>query len=565
MIKYTLIFSIILALLFSLLQFSVNMAASIYENEHKGLTIELGKSWINPIDGTLSIADVSIKSEFEKYEIKELEIKISPTSIFTDNIEVQFVKLKHVQTINKISPVGTQLFGAKADVFHPSNIQIELSLEELLVETVNSNISINPSFTLKSFSLQQLVIVINEPSISEDHKTWLELEKYTADNIKWTEKGFEIGEHHITGLKQNYVFTKNKEIEPILTISKIHVQQDKKPSDTEEIKTNPPSWTLNKVEVTNSEITLFDLHNDSVWPLTIKSCALVNTTKPPLHDLTCGLETKGSTLAVQGTTNIYSPTLSSEINATLKGLNLVDLTSYFEPLSGYKVHTGILDLTSNIAIDNNALHAKNALLVRKLKVESVDESLAGSINKQLSMPLPMAISVLKNDQDNIELSLPVDGELGSPELNLNHIYSIVAKKAVKSALLYSIKNSFQPYASMISLGQLAGDYLFAIRLNPLEFELGSAELTKEHKEYLSIVNKTLIDNSSYQLTLCGFSTESEFKNKNDFDAKWKKLAITRSENVKQYIVNINSNINQKVITCQPQIHQETPRVEIGIN
>ena len=88
---------------------------------------------------------------------------------------------------------------------------------------------------------------------------------------------------------------------------------------------------------------------------------------------------------------------------------------------------------------------------------------------------------------------------------------------------------FQPYGTLISLASYAGDKLMAIRLDPVRFAEGKAELTEDHKKYLAKVAEIMNKRTDLELQVCPFVSVAEVKIQGD---KWPQLAEQRGRFVK---------------------------------
>src|SRR5690554_7217722 len=102
------------------------------------------------------------------------------------------------------------------------------------------------------------------------------------------------------------------------------------------------------------------------------------------------------------------------------------------------------------------------------------------------MSIDTAVGLLRDDNGNLRLSIPLEGDLADPDVGLNDITKHLTQKALTAGTVYFLKQAMQPYGTMLTVASFAGDYLFAIRLDSLVYEHGVTELTDEQIANLKI-------------------------------------------------------------------------------
>src|SRR5690606_36257737 len=122
--------------------------------------------------------------------------------------------------------------------------------------------------------------------------------------------------------------------------------------------------------------------------------------------------------------------------------------------------------------------------LRNSRFVPVDEATIVRVSKQISMPVETALDLLRDDNGNIRLTIPVRGDLSNPDVGLGDITRQLSRLALQQGALYYLQQSLQPYSTMLSLASYAGDYLFAIRLDALGFADNRSDITEEHQQHL---------------------------------------------------------------------------------
>ena len=237
-------------------------------------------------------------------------------------------------------------------------------------------------------------------------------------------------------------------------------------------------------------------------------------------------------------------------------LDLVPFNGYVADATGYHVLHGSLDLGVNLSINNEHMDGEARIFLRNSKFTPVDQETIDRLSKQVSMPLDTAFSILRDDNNNIRLNLPISGPLHDPDVGLNDLINQLSVLAVQEAVTYYLTQMLQPYTALISISSYAGDYLLAIRLDDLAFEPLQAELTKEHQEYLEKVAGMMAEKENLELKVCGFASEEEHKllseKPTDNMKNWQSLAKLREVNIQRWFHQQHQDLVKRVTPCHPQ-------------
>jgi hypothetical protein len=242
-----------------------------------------------------------------------------------------------------------------------------------------------------------------------------------------------------------------------------------------------------------------------------------------------------------------------KINLNIEQLNLVEFNPYLVEAMGYRLKKGMLQVTSDISITDGQLGGKMLIVLQNSKFEPADQETIKSLSKQISMPVETALSVLKDDNNNIRIEVPLSGDISQPDVGINDVVNQISKKALKTATLYYLKQSLVPYGQLLSIASFAGDQLFAIRLDDLKYETQQLELTDEHKAYLDTVGKMMIKKSELELQVCPVAGELEQK---EWGENWAIEVAKRAASVKAYLSEIKDkkekSLSGRITVCTPQ-------------
>jgi uncharacterized pyridoxal phosphate-containing UPF0001 family protein len=214
-----------------------------------------------------------------------------------------------------------------------------------------------------------------------------------------------------------------------------------------------------------------------------------------------GLSSKPSTRAnvlLEGAVNKYAPVrISGQINPlteekyadltmSFENFDLTSTSPYAGKFAGYTVEKGKLSLELKYKVSGNKFSGKNRIVVKQLTLgERVDSPEA------TDLPVSLAVALLKDPNGNIELNVPVKGDIDDPHFDFG--------KVIASTL----KNTFTKLVSspFTILGSLAGGG--GEDLNNIEFEFGSAKLAPQQIEKLDKLAEALSDRPALLLKIEG--------------------------------------------------------------
>ena len=199
-----------------------------------------------------------------------------------------------------------------------------------------------------------------------------------------------------------------------------------------------------------------------------------------------GVHSSSSPLEILGTINPLAEKKFAEINVSFKNIELSNFTPYSSKYLGYKIEKGKLILDLKYMIDGNVLKSENRARFDNFELgEKVDSEHA------TSLPISLAISLLKNRNGQIDLDLPVEGKLDDPEFKVGPIIM----KMIANMILKVITSPFSIIGSLFGGG---GEELgFA------EFEFGDGQVREVDYGKLDKLITILKEKSSIKLEIQG--------------------------------------------------------------
>lgn len=177
---------------------------------------------------------------------------------------------------------------------------------------------------------------------------------------------------------------------------------------------------------------------------------------------------------VDGTITPLDPPLNTDVRVVFQNVEMPKFSAYSVPLAGRKIESGRLDLDLGYKLVDSELQGENAVVLRNFELgEKIDHPGA------MSLPLGLAVALLKDPEGKISIDLPVRGNVDDPEFR----YGAVVGKALFNLLTKIVTSPFA------LLGNLVGAE--ADELEYLAFMPGSAELAPPELEKLSKIAEAL--------------------------------------------------------------------------
>jgi hypothetical protein len=168
---------------------------------------------------------------------------------------------------------------------------------------------------------------------------------------------------------------------------------------------------------------------------------------------------------ISGTVTPLDPALNTSIRIAFENVDMPKFSAYSIPFAGQEIASGRLDLDLGYTLRDGALVGENNVVLREFELgEKVEHPGA------MSLPLGLAVALLKDASGKIDLDVPVRGDVNDPEFK----YGTVVRKALVNLLTKIVTSPFA------LLGNLVGAE--ADELDYLAFEPGRADLSPPELE-----------------------------------------------------------------------------------
>lgn len=213
----------------------------------------------------------------------------------------------------------------------------------------------------------------------------------------------------------------------------------------------------------------------------------------PLHPGKSGkIDIRGSfdrsaPLHISGMIDPFSGQLFLDIVSTVNGIDLPTFSPYSGKYIGYVIDKGKLSFDVNYRVERGELTAKNNIFLDQLELGDKTDS-----PEAVSLPLHLAISLLKNRHGEIDIRLPLSGSINDPQFSLTGIIW----EAFVNLITKVITAPFTLLASLLGEGE---------ELSQISFPSGYATLEAEAEKRLQTLSTALLDRPALKLEITGFA------------------------------------------------------------
>jgi len=237
----------------------------------------------------------------------------------------------------------------------------------------------------------------------------------------------------------------------------------------------------------------------------------------------------GKYSAVNITANVKPPwdTPDLDMHVGLKGIDLPPLTPYTTSYLGYILQSGHLDTEVDILVEKGILDGQADITINRIEMDAVKEEDEQRAEERLGIPVKTALSLLTDKNDDINLTLPIEGDIKDPEFDI----SDVVVTATGLALQKGVTAYYKDLGATLLTGGLIPPGTFSLfgklfsgattmSFEPVRFDPLDQELNDTSMAYLDLMSEKLEKKPKVRLVLCGKVTREDIValRQADFDA-----------------------------------------------
>lgn len=180
-------------------------------------------------------------------------------------------------------------------------------------------------------------------------------------------------------------------------------------------------------------------------------------------------------VTIRGNVNYFAAQTLTDLQLTFDNLEMTTFSPYSGKFAGYRIEKGKLNLDTNYRIVDARLDARHHIVIDQLQLgDKVDSEDA------VSLPLKLAVALLKDRNGVIDLDLPISGSLDDPKFRVGPIIW----KMVKNLLVKVATSPFAFFGSLFGGGE---------EMQFVAFAPGTATLGGEEQKKLATLRQALLD------------------------------------------------------------------------
>lgn len=216
------------------------------------------------------------------------------------------------------------------------------------------------------------------------------------------------------------------------------------------------------------------------------SVSAVSSTDPkPAKVSVTGRVYRTAPLSISGIVQPFAKFLTLDIKASARGVDLPRFTTYSAKYVGYPIERGKLSMDVEYRLKDRQLQASNRVQLDQLTFGAKTNS-----PQATTLPVMLAVALLKDRSGNIDINLPISGSLDDPNFSVGGIIL----RVIGNLIVKAVTSPFSLLASAFGGGD---------ELSYIAFEPGSSTLSDDDKEKLKKLAAAMADRPSLKMDIAG--------------------------------------------------------------
>lgn len=496
---------------------------------------------LNPDANTRVKAELVVNALDYDLNQKDKHISLVPNAKLALQANIKNLKTPVVEADGQMNQIAVKATGFDEPL---------MRLENINLENVNFKNIKKPQINIQNINLNKLVLM-------GDRKPLLALAS-KLQGLALQNNQLIINDVALDNMSSNIIFApkyKIVKVEKLLNYFSSPKSNTKQPPPQSEFKV-----VIKRIHTTGKNVVY--IKDASLQPaihheLFLKKVDVknINTGHPnasTLFDVDVNIG-KYSNVALAGDYTLLAKQPSGKFKGKLNNIDLLNYNTYLAQAIGYKAKTGALSMDVDVGVTKSELSGGVDVLLNNLELSPSDKGRIESLKKQLSMPLDQSLDLLKDKQGKIKINLPLKGNINAPDFSLSGVMTLVTKKALKTATMMGLKQMIQPYGSLLTIGEWAGDKLLAVKLDPIEYGYGETQVAKDKMPYLDKVVEIMRTKKALNLKLCAKISQEEADFAMLKPEELLPIANERSEHVRSYLIEKGGLSAGRILQCESEV------------
>jgi len=213
-----------------------------------------------------------------------------------------------------------------------------------------------------------------------------------------------------------------------------------------------------------------------------------------------------TSITIDGEITPLDPKPSFDLIGRIEGMDLRYLSPITARSLGHKIKSGQLDADLELKAEHNILSSSLKLKLHRFDLDAISAADKEKIDSSFGFPLDSSLSLLKDRNNNIELEIPVTGDLQNPDFDPTDAIT----KATSSAITTAVLNYYTPFG-LVTLVDGLFSLATALNFDPVMFESGTDEVTQTEQVGLEKIAALMQERPGIYLTLCPFTNSADRK------------------------------------------------------
>lgn len=254
----------------------------------------------------------------------------------------------------------------------------------------------------------------------------------------------------------------------------------------------PADIRIDEVTLQGGTVSFVDRHVPRVFSTTMYELGGRISGMRSTADMFAEVDLRGrlenhSPLTISGKINPLSENLYLDLTMSFRDIDLTPMTPYAGTYLGYTIDRGKLHLDLNYHIEQQQIRAANRVMFDQFNLGETVQS-----DKAVNLPIPLAIALLKDRNEEIHLDIPVSGDLNDPNFSLaGTIFSVLRNLLVRAATA--------PFSLLTAMLGSDKDY------SAVTFAHGIVRLDEEQQKKLTELADVLQSRPAFNLEISGFA------------------------------------------------------------
>ena len=269
-------------------------------------------------------------------------------------------------------------------------------------------------------------------------------------------------------------------------------------------------------------------------------------------------------IRLAGSATPLSPKPSFDLQGRIEGLDLRSLSAFTAAKLGHRIKSGQLNADLSLKSINADLNTEITLTLNQFYLEALSDKDREQLDTSFGFPLNPSLSLLRDRDNKIELSVPITGNLFDPDFDFSDAITTATSKAITAAVI----NYYSPFG-LVTLADGLFSLATALKFDPVSYPVGSADLAAIDSGGLDRIAALLQERPGVHLTLCAKTNSADrvalmpqtaetaaddLELDSDQLTRLEDLAEARAAGVKNYLVE-RQIAADRLVLCAPK-HQE---------